>query len=199
MKAQEKWINTFEAMFRRCKVEPNEVVRILTETDSRAINVHLAELAISRLGAIPVQITLPSLPVDAPVPVRSTGASHVIQGMAPVLNALSGPGVVVDLTVEGLLHPPDLPKILASGARVMMIINEHPDILERLTTGIDLTRAVKNGVRMLAKSKLMSVRSEAGTQRDFQLEGARVGGVWGGADRPGLVQHWPGGLCLAFP
>jgi len=199
MKAQEKWIKTFEAIFRRCKVEPNEVVRILTETDSRAINVHLAELAISRMGAIPVQITVPSLPVDAPVPVRSTGASHVIQGMVPVLNALSGPGLVVDLTVEGLLHAPELPKILESGARVMMISNEHPEILERLTTDIDLTRAVKNGVRMLARAKTMSVRSEAGTQLDIQLEGARVGGVWGGADRPGLVQHWPGGLCLAFP
>lgn len=199
MNAQEKWIKTFEAIFRRCKVEPNEVVRILAETESRAINVHLAELALARMGAVPVKITVPSLAVDTPVPVRSTGASHVIRNMQPVLQALSGPGLVVDLTVEGLLHAPELPKILESGARLIMISNEHPEILERLTTDLDLTRQVKNGVRMLAKAKTMTVRSEAGTHLDIQLEGARVGGVWGGADRPGLVQHWPGGLCLAFP
>ncbi|HUH87664.1 MAG TPA: peptidase M29 [Pusillimonas sp.] len=199
MKVQEKWIKAFETIFRRCKVEPNEVVRILAETESRSINLQLAELALARLGAIPVQITVPSLAVDTPVPVRSTGASHVIRHMQPVMRALSGPGLVVDLTVEGLLHAPELPEILQSGARLIMISNEHPEIIERLTTDLDLTRAVKNGVRMLAGAKVMTVASEAGTRLDIQLEGARVGGVWGGADRPGLVQHWPGGICLAFP
>src|SRR5690606_10665969 len=135
-------IKTFETIFRLCKVEANEVVRILAETESRSINVHLAELALARLGAIPVQITVPSLGVDTPVPVRSTGASHVIRNMTPVMQALSGPGLVVDLTVEGLLHAPELPRILESGARVIMISNEHPEILERLTADIDLTRKV---------------------------------------------------------
>src|SRR5690606_11651239 len=57
----------------------------------------------------------------------------------------------------------------------------------------------KNGVRMLAKAKTMTVTSAAGTNLEIRVEGAQAGGVWGGADRPGLVQHWPGGLCLAFP
>jgi|TARA_R100001143_G_C3358127_1_gene133807 2,5-dihydroxypyridine 5,6-dioxygenase len=199
MKVQEKWIQAFETVFRKCKVEPGEIVRLLCETESRCINVQLAELALARMGAVPVQITVPSLPVTTPVPVRSTGASHVVQNMPPVINALSGQGLVVDLTVEGLLHSPELPHILESGARVLMVSNEHPEILERLTTTLDLTKPVKNGVRMLAKSKYMRVSSAAGTALDINLEGAKVGGVWGGADRPGLVQHWPGGLCLAFP
>ncbi|KAI5912202.1 peptidase M29 [Thauera sp. 2A1] len=196
---QEKWIRTFETIFRRCKVEPGEVVRILSETDSRQINLKLAELALARMGAIPVHIGVPSLPVTTPVPVRSTGASHVIQQMRPVMQALSGEGLVVDLTVEGLLHAPELGEILASGARVMMISNEHPEILERLTTDADLTKSIKNGVRMLAKASEMHVTSEAGTDLRIVLTGAKPAGVWGGADRPGLVQHWPGGICLAFP
>jgi len=199
MQVQEKWLRAFEATFRKCKVEQGEIVRILTETESRAINVQLAELAIARMGAIPVRIVVPSLPSNTPVPVRSTGASHVIQNMKPVLDALSGPGLIVDLTVEGLLHAPELPQILASGARVIMVSNEHPEILDRLTTDLDLTGRVKNGVRMLAKAQTMTVTSEAGTHLDINVGGARVGGVWGGADRPGLVQHWPGGICLAFP
>ena len=199
MRVQERWVRTFETIFSRCQVARGEVVRLLTETDSRALNVELAELALSRMGAVPVRITVPSLPVTTPVPVRSTGASHVIQQMLPVLAALSGPGLVVDLTVEGLLHAPELPEILGSGARVMMVSNEHPEILERLTNDLDLTRPVKNGVKRLVQSKSMHVSSAAGTDLHVNLEGARPGAVWGGADRPGLVQHWPGGLCLCFP
>lgn len=199
MKVQEKWLRAFETIFRRCKVQPGEVVRILAETESRQINLDLAELALARLDAVPVRITVPSLPIATPVPVRSTGASHVIQRMRPVMAALSGEGLVVDLTVEGLLHAPELGEILASGARVIMISNEHPEIIERLTTDLDLTAQVKQGVRMLAKASVMRVTSDAGTDLEIKLAGAKVAGVWGGADRPGLVQHWPGGICLAFP
>ena len=199
MQLQERWIETFVRIFQRCAVQPAEVVRLLSETDSRGVNVKLAELALARMGAVPVHIVVPSLRVNTPVPVRSTGASHVIQHMAPVMSALSGPGLVVDLTVEGLLHAPELAQILGSGARVMMISNEHPDILERLTVDIDLTAAIKQGVRRLAKTRTMRVTSAAGTDLTAHLEGAQLGAVWGGADKPGLVQHWPGGLCLAFP
>jgi 2,5-dihydroxypyridine 5,6-dioxygenase len=199
MRVQEKWLRTFESIFRRCAVAPGEVVRVLTETESRAINVELAELALARLGAVPVRITVPSLPVTTPVPVRSTGASHVIQQMKPVMAALSGEGLVVDLTVEGLLHAPELGALLGSGARVMMVSNEHPEILERLTTDLDLTRPVKNAVKRLVKSRTMHVSSAAGTELHVNVEGASPGAVWGGADRAGLVQHWPGGLCLCFP
>jgi 2,5-dihydroxypyridine 5,6-dioxygenase len=119
--------------------------------------------------------------------------------MKPVLAALSGPGLVVDLTVEGLLHAPELAEILGSGARVMMVSNEHPEILERLTTDLDLTRPVKNGVKRLLKSSAMHVSSAAGTDLHVDVSGAAPGAVWGGADRPGLIQHWPAGLCLCFP
>ena len=199
MQLQERWIDTFVRIFRRCAVQPGEVVRLLSETDSRAVNVKLAELALARMGAVPVHIVVPTLRISTPVPVRSTGASHVIQHMAPVMNALSGAGLVVDLTVEGLLHAPELAQILQTGARVMMISNEHPDILERLTVDVDLTAAVKQGVRRLAKTHTMRVTSAAGTHLTATLKGAKLGAVWGGADKPGLVQHWPGGLCLAFP
>lgn len=199
MKVQEKWLRAFETIFRKCKVQPGEVVRILAETESRQINLDLAEIALARLDAVPIRITVPSLPVTTPVPVRSTGASHVIQRMRPVMAALSGEGLVVDLTVEGLLHAPELGEILASGARVIMISNEHPEIIERLTVDVDLTAPIKQGVRMLARASTMQVRSAAGTDLRILLGGSKVAGVWGGADRPGLVQHWPGGICLAFP
>jgi 2,5-dihydroxypyridine 5,6-dioxygenase len=106
---------------------------------------------------------------------------------------------VVDLTVEGLLHAVELPKILAGSARVLMVSNEHPEALERLVPDAALEPKVRAGMRTLKGAKVMRVTSLAGTDLTIKLEGARVGGVWGYTAKPGSVAHWPGGLCLAFP
>ncbi len=46
--------------------------------------------------------------------------------------ALAASDLVIDCTVEGLLHSPELGQILAGGARVLMISNEHPEVFDRL-------------------------------------------------------------------
>ena len=50
-----KWIDLFAEVFSRCKVGPGDACAILSETQSRALNVQLAELALQRLGARPFQ------------------------------------------------------------------------------------------------------------------------------------------------
>jgi len=198
-RVEAKWIESFAAVFRLCGIAANEPVRILSETQSRTLNVQLAELALWSLGACPFHIMVPTPPQTAPVPVRSTGASRALRGLDPLVKALSGPGLLVDLTLEGLLHAPELKEILASGARLMMISNEHPDVLERLAPDPALMAKVKRGTGMLKNARKMRVTSSAGTDLSISLEDARTGGVWGWTDRPGTVAHWPGGLCLAFP
>jgi len=113
-RVEAKWIESFAQVFRLCGVASGEPVRILSETQSRALNVTLAELALCGLGARPFHIVVPTPRQTAPVPVRSTGASQALQGIEPLLRALSGEGLVVDLTLEGLLHAPELPAILES-------------------------------------------------------------------------------------
>jgi len=194
-----KWIDSFATVFRLCGVEAGEPVRILSETQSRPLNVLLAELALFSVGARPFHIVAPTPRQTAPVPVRSTGASQALQRIEPLIKALSGPGLVVDLTLEGLLHAPELTHILKSGARVMMISNEHPDVLERLPPEPELMPRVKLGVQMLKQAHEMRVTSRAGTNLAIALDGARTGGVWGFTDRAGSIAHWPGGLCLVFP
>ena len=58
--------------------------------------------------------------------------------------------MVVDVTLEGLLHAPELPQILKGGARVMMVSNEHPEILERLPSDPALQDKVRAGLKKLA-------------------------------------------------
>jgi 2,5-dihydroxypyridine 5,6-dioxygenase len=194
-----KWIDLFAGVFGRCGVKPGDAVAILSETQSRALNVHLAELALARLGARAFHVVVPSPAQTAPVPVRSTGASDAIQNLGPVVAALAQSVLVVDCTVEGLLHAVELPAILKGGARVLMVSNEHPELLERLAPDPALEPKVKAAMKRLKGAKAMRVTSPAGTALDIVLAGARVGGVWGYTERPGSVAHWPGGLVLAFP
>lgn len=194
-----KWIDAFAATFALCGLKPDDPVAILSETQSRALNVALAELALARLGTRAFHIVLPSAPQRAPVAVRSTGASDAVRGLAPVIQALAGATLVADLTVEGMLHAPELPQILAGGARLLMISNEHPDALERLVPDPALAPKVKTGLKRLRAAAEMRVTSPAGTDLTVDVRGAAPGAVWGWCDRPGQVAHWPGGLVLCFP
>lgn len=194
-----KWIDAFAHVFTLCKVQPGDAVAILSESQSRPLNVQLAELALHRIGARLFHVVMPTPRQSAPVPVRSTGASDAIQGLGPVISALGQAALVVDCTIEGLLHAVELPAILASGARVLMVSNEHPDVLERLLPDPALEPKVKQGIRLLRQGKKLHVTSAAGTDLTVDLARARVGGGWGYTERPGTITHWPGGLCLCFP
>ncbi len=194
-----KWIDCFAEVFAKCGVGSGDAVAILSEAQSRSVNVELAELGLLRLGCRPFHLVLPSRRLTAPAPVRSTGASDAIGGLSPVISALASSALVVDVTVEGLLHSMELPRILAGGARVLMISNEHPEVLERLMPDEKLEAKVRAGMRLLRGAQAMRVSSPAGTDLTVHLKDARVGGVWGYTAKPGTVAHWPGGLCLAFP
>jgi len=194
-----RWIDCFEHVLRLCRVNAGDEVAILSETQSRQLNVHLAELALLRLGARPFHLCVPTPPQTAPVPVRSTGASQAIQRSRSVLAALTQAVMVVDCTVEGLMHAPELPDMLKGGARVLHISNEHPDALERLVPDEALAERVKAAARMARQAKQMRVTSAAGTRLDINMEGASTVGIWGYTDKPGTLSHWPGGLVVCFP
>jgi 2,5-dihydroxypyridine 5,6-dioxygenase len=194
-----KWVELFAQVFGLCKVQPGEACAILSETQSRSLNVQLAELALSRLGARPFHLVVPTPRQEGPVPIRSTGASSVLKDQDAVLAALGASSFVADCTLEGLMHAAELPRILTGGARVLYISNEHPDVLERLAPSPADEQQARAAMRSLKAAKAMRVTSPAGTNLSVRLEGARVGGVWGYTEKPGTLSHWPGGLCLAFP
>jgi len=194
-----KWIDAFVRTFELCGVVEGDVCAVLSESQSRRVNVELSELALQRLGARVFHVSLPTLPQSAPVAIRSTGASDAIDGIEPVIAALAGATLVADCTVEGLLHAKELPQILGGGARALMVSNEHPEILERLVPDPALEPKVKAGTKMLKAAKEMRVTSAAGTDLTIDVENAPAGSSWGYTARPGTIAHWPGGLCLCFP
>jgi len=198
-----KWIDSFCEVFRLSGVTAGMACAILSETQSRPVLVMLAELALARLGARWFHVTVPTPRQTAPVPVRSTGASDALGRLEPVIAALAGSAVVVDCTVEGLQHAAELPQILKGGGqsapRVLVISNEHPEILERTVPKAEDETTVREAMRRLKAAREMRVSSAAGTDLVVSLAGARIGGVWGFTSKPGTLTHWPAGLVLAFP
>ncbi|MET0153649.1 MAG: peptidase M29 [Candidatus Binatia bacterium] len=196
---ESKWIDTFRRVFEMCAVRAGDAVAILSETQSRQLNVRLAELAALGLGARAFHVVVPTPKQTSPVPIRSTGATDAIQGLEPVIAALGGAVLVVDCTIEGMLHAKELPAVLKAGARILMVSNEHPEALERLLPTEEHEQKVKAGIKLLRGAKRMRVTSRAGTDLMVDLEGAVAGGGWGYTTKPGTITHWPGGLCLCFP
>ena len=193
------WLSAFESVLTQCGVAAGVGVCVLSESQSRGVNVELARLAAARLGATVFSLVMPSPTQATPVPIRSTGASVALQGHAAALAALCKTELIVDCTVEGLMHAPELAAILASGARVLYVSNEHPEILTRLVPDIALESAVKSHLKRLRDAHEMTVTSDAGTQLKIHLNGCPSGGNWGFTSKPGTLTHWPGGLVLAFP
>jgi len=193
------WVDAFETVLRRCALQAGDTVAVLCESQSRPVLPALARLALARIGCRQFELNLPTPVEPGAVTARSTGASQALQQLAPVVQALAACTLVVDCTVEGLMHAPELPAILRGGARVLYVSNEHPEALARLLPDDATEARVKHHVKRLRAARQMQVRSAAGTDLQVALQGAVVGGNWGYTSRPGTMSHWPGGLALAFP
>ena len=193
------WIDAFMEVFALCKIRAEESVIILSETQSRPLNVHLAELALARLGVTYFHLKVPSPKSPAGPIIRSSGASLALTGQDVAVKALADADVVIDLTLEGLMHAKETPTILKGRGRIMVVSNEHPEALARTTPTPDLKERGKDGVARCRAAKEMKVTSEAGTDFTVAMEGAATVGVWGWTDRPGSLAHWPGGIIVSFP
>jgi len=197
--AEGKWVASFRRALALNGIEKGVSVAIVAESQSRPVLIQLSALALYDLGAEFSTITLPTPVQTAPVPVKSTGASNALQGIRHVVEALKRVDVIVDVTVEGLLHAEEWPEIEEAGTRLFVVCNEHPEILERTEPRAELGPKVQLGIEMIRAASEMTVTSKAGTNLTIDIRDAPCGGTPGFSTNPGGVAHWPGGLCLCFP
>ncbi len=197
---EHRTLDVFRRALAASGLVPGEVVCVLSESASRPALVETSRLAAEDLGGRVVDVRVPTPPNPGPVAIRSTGSSVALQGNPAAVAALQACDLVVDCTVEGLLHAPELPGVLAAGTRVLMIPNEHPEAFERWAPDDGALRArVEAALARLRAAEVLHVTSEAGTDLRVRLAGAFTAGSWGATDGPGTVAHWPGGLVVAFP
>jgi 2,5-dihydroxypyridine 5,6-dioxygenase len=193
------WIERYAEQFRICAVTAGDSAVVLSETRSRPEIVATARLALQSLGAGVIEVVVATPANPGPLPIRSTGASVAIAGNASAIAACAAADFIADCTVEGLLHSPELPAILADGARVLMISDEHPESVERWAHDPTLAARVDRGVERARAAPIMRVTSAHGTDLTVDLTDATRVGSYGFTTEPGDIAHWPGGLVLVFP
>jgi 2,5-dihydroxypyridine 5,6-dioxygenase len=193
------WVRRFAEQIARCGVHAGESAVLLCETGSRPELVETAWLALTGTGAACARVVMPTPANPGPQPIRSTGASMAIAGHGPTIAALQAADFVLDCTVEGLLHSPELGAVLGAGTRILMISNEHPETFERMHHDDGLAERVARGKAMMQAASVMRATSAAGTDLTVRLTGAFCAGSVGFTAEPGDIAHWPGGLVLAFP
>ena len=196
---QDYWMEPFSTLVGLCKIKSHEKIILLKETLSRELNVTLLEKAFEENGLMytVIEILSKSSLID-PI-IKSTGASNILDGNDHYLQKLMGSNVIFDLSKEGLMHSKQTKDILSSGARIMSISDEHPEILSRLKPDLSLKDRVKDAVSRCRSSSIMKVKSDAGTDLMIDLKNTNTVGVWGWTDKPGTLAHWPGGLVVSFP
>ena len=194
-----RWLSRFRQQFELCGLDSSETCVVLSESASRPSLVDTAVLAAQSLGADVFQVVMPTPANPGPVALRSTGTSLALHSNSAALAALKTAQMVIDCTVEGLLHSRELSEILGAGTRILMISNEHPENFERLPHDANMAQRVSRGHDYIKNAAQMRVTSAHGTDLTVQLKGSFTAGSTGVTDGPGSIAHWPGGLVLAFP
>jgi len=194
-----KWIDCFEKSFVLSGVKKGNIVSIISESQSRQVLIELSEQALLRIGAKPVHFRVPTPKLKDLIPVRSTGSCYAFEGYDAILPALSACDLVIDCTVEGMLHSKELQTIIKGGGKLLMISNEHPEVLERCMPDESMQPNINKSLELLAASNTMEVTSKAGTDLTVQILDAPSRAGAGYLTEKDKVAYWPAGLALFFP
>ena len=189
----------FQKEFTWCRVIAGESVAIVTEPASPGSYLAASLASLASMGARPFQVMLPATPGtdDVPVVALGSGASTILADFPHVVELLGKCDLVIDLTLEGLVHSPETQTVLAGGAR-MLWIREPADALARLLPTADRVKRIDRSVELLGKAREMTVTSKAGTRFRANLEGALLTGSRGFCAERGRWAHWGQGLAAAY-
>jgi 2,5-dihydroxypyridine 5,6-dioxygenase len=182
-------VETFQAELVLCGVGPGTLLAVLSEGEIRADYAQATLTAARMLGAEAFHMNLP---------MRGTGRFDTVgktplAGNAPVVDMLKKADIVIDLI--GLLFSFEQNEILASGTRILMVI-EPLHVLKQLAPSKDLRRRVEHAGELLTRAKEMRVTSDAGTDVTYRLTKYPVLTEYGYTDTPGRWDHWPSGFLL---
>ena len=174
-------------------VKPGENVVVATTEASHAANVDCAMRAAAQLGA---RVTRLDIPPAGSFGQRASVQVTPLTGHRLAVDLLKSADMVIDLI--GILHSPEQLEVIASGTRMLMVI-EPPDVLARLVPEASDKGRVMAADKALHTHKIMHVTSKAGT--DLTMEIGQFGSIpeYGFVDEPGHWDHWPSCFTSTFP
>jgi 2,5-dihydroxypyridine 5,6-dioxygenase len=180
------------------KLQPGEVVTILTAPDTHPQTLSTAMLAARGLGAIVNRLDLP--PVNGERSLSRDKLAFVgttpLTGNRAALAALKASDLVLDLMT--LLFSAEQMEVLESGTRILLAV-EPPEVLARMVpTEQDRARVLAAGKKLHA-ADTMHITSEAGTDLRCSLGQYPLLEEYGFVDAPGRWDHWPSGFLATWP
>jgi len=193
------WIDAFRQQLVRCEAQQANSVALLSEPGTRPILLETMQLALQALSIDYQHSVAPHRAESGGPIIRSTGASAALNDQQYLTEALCQCEFIIDLTVEGLMHSAQTPTLLQSGARILTLCNEHPEVLSRLLPSDDDKPLVQAAASQCRAAQQMSVTSEHGSNLIVDMRNAATVGIWGWTTKAGTLAHWPGGLVVSFP
>lgn len=180
-----------------CRLTKDENVVILTGESCHQQNLDAAMRATLRKSSKVIRLELPPLPPIGPVQGERTSVQTTpLSGHLFAINVLKKADLVIDLM--GLLHSKEQTDILATGTRMLMVI-EPPDVIARMLPTLSDKRRVMAADKRLREAKSMKVTSQAGTNLMLDVGQFSTLPEYGFADEPGHWDHWPSGFISTWP
>lgn len=180
------------------KLEPGQIVTVLTSSSTHPQTLSTALTAVSMMGATVNRLDLP--PVNAEKALSRDSLAYLgttpLTGNRAAIAALKESDLVLDLMT--LLFSPEQHDILSAGTKILLAV-EPPEVLVRMVPSADDRSRVAQAARRLEGAKEMHITSEAGTDLHCPLGEFPVIQEYGFVDEPGRWDHWPSGFVLTWP
>jgi len=191
-------LDMFEHVLRLSRVDDTQSVAVLKSTNSNPKLVWAAMVASERLGAKVYGIELPATNNLRQIGFDPSGyvGETSLTGHTAAKTALGAADLIIDTMM--LLHSPEQSDLLASGCRMLLVV-EPPEILARMLPTEDDKRRVMAGARRLEAAKKFEFRSKAGTDFVAKLGQYPTIMEYGFAEDPGRWDHWPSGFLFTWP
>lgn len=191
-------ISAWKRVLRLSRLEPGQVVTILTGADTHPQTLRCAITACADIGARLNRLDL--LPVNGEKSLSRDSLAYL--GTTPLTDnpaaiaALKASDLVLDLMT--LLFSPEQHEILAGGTKILLAV-EPPEVLVRLTPTEEDRARVCAASEMIRAAREMRVTSAAGTDLRAPLGEFPAIREYGFVDEPGRWDHWPSGFVLTWP
>ena len=180
------------------KLEPGQIVTVLTSSTTHPQTLSTAMTAASLMGATVNRLDLP--PVNADKALSRDSLAYLgttpLTGNRAAIAALKESDLVLDLMT--LLFSPAQHEILETGTKILLAV-EPPEVLVRMVPSLDDQARVAAAARRLQGAQEMRITSAAGTDLRCPLGEFPVIQEYGFVDAPGRWDHWPSGFVLTWP
>jgi len=180
------------------KLEPGQIVTVLTSSTTHPQTLSTAMTAASLMGATVNRLDLP--PVNADKALSRDSLAYLgttpLTGNRAAIAALKESDLVLDLMT--LLFSPEQHEILETGTKILLAV-EPPEVLVRMVPSLDDQARVAAAARRLQGAQEMRITSAAGTDLRCPLGEFPVIQEYGFVDQPGRWDHWPSGFVLTWP